>query len=508
MSVYVFGIGGTGSRILRALTLLLASGANTGNHDVVPISIDVDNTNRDTERSIDSIIAYINFKNSIQNSIFSYKPKIRTIKNDDMNDINSINRSQFQLTLSDNLRGDFATYLGYNQLEAIDKEFLKSLYSESANESYTDKKGATITINKELYLNLNDGFKGRPNIGCIAFNELANKQNFVDIINEIASNPSNKIIVIGSIFGGTGSSGLPQIIQILDNYKNNPQSKSANGNNISNEIDNTPLCAINVYPYYNVLNNTNGVSEIVSTKFMAKSKNALNYYMGFTRTDRFYHIYDRPNHSFEYFVGGGTQRNDALWTEIIGAYAVLQFANDGTRISETQTTQHYGYSSFFPDNSPLTNLESGEIKLSNFHQSSKDDIIYPLIKMGITWYVTNRFLTRNDLSTIPFYANLQIGNNINFLNELNRELEWFKSYFDEMNRTTRSLGLFNFEANTLSNFLIINGNIDINTDNIYENRSTLYEKIDNVTDKKQQIYNLAENLATFYFIRLKNERLI
>ena len=40
--LYVFAIGGTGSRVLRSLTMLLASGCKTESSEIVPIIIDPD----------------------------------------------------------------------------------------------------------------------------------------------------------------------------------------------------------------------------------------------------------------------------------------------------------------------------------------------------------------------------------------------------------------------------------------------------------------------------------
>jgi len=41
--LYIFGIGGTGARVLKSLTMLLASGVECGVDTIVPIIIDRDN---------------------------------------------------------------------------------------------------------------------------------------------------------------------------------------------------------------------------------------------------------------------------------------------------------------------------------------------------------------------------------------------------------------------------------------------------------------------------------
>src|SRR3954469_8943559 len=58
-NTFIFGIGGTGGRVVRALTMLLASGVKI-NHSgkIIPIIIDVDAENEDTSRAIKSLDLY------------------------------------------------------------------------------------------------------------------------------------------------------------------------------------------------------------------------------------------------------------------------------------------------------------------------------------------------------------------------------------------------------------------------------------------------------------------
>lgn len=57
--LYIFGIGGTGSRVLRAVTMLAASGVKFGQHEIVPIIIDPDNSNADMTRTVGLMDSYI-----------------------------------------------------------------------------------------------------------------------------------------------------------------------------------------------------------------------------------------------------------------------------------------------------------------------------------------------------------------------------------------------------------------------------------------------------------------
>ena len=56
--IYVFCIGGTGSRVLRSLTMLMASGVRIDASSIVPIIVDPDFANADVTRTIYSIKIY------------------------------------------------------------------------------------------------------------------------------------------------------------------------------------------------------------------------------------------------------------------------------------------------------------------------------------------------------------------------------------------------------------------------------------------------------------------
>ena len=56
--LYVFGIGGTGSRVLRALTMLLASGVKCDAEKIVPIIIDPDDSAADMCFGSDGLLLF------------------------------------------------------------------------------------------------------------------------------------------------------------------------------------------------------------------------------------------------------------------------------------------------------------------------------------------------------------------------------------------------------------------------------------------------------------------
>ena len=69
--LYVFGIGGTGSRVLRSLTMLLAAGVSIDQDrqnpitEIVPVIIDPDSQNGDLTRTVSLMNAYRKIRESL-----------------------------------------------------------------------------------------------------------------------------------------------------------------------------------------------------------------------------------------------------------------------------------------------------------------------------------------------------------------------------------------------------------------------------------------------------------
>ena len=75
--LYIFGIGGTGSRVLKSLVMLAASGVKVEADAIVPIVIDPDFANADLTRTLELIKTYsairkeLSFNDKTSNTFFS-----------------------------------------------------------------------------------------------------------------------------------------------------------------------------------------------------------------------------------------------------------------------------------------------------------------------------------------------------------------------------------------------------------------------------------------------------
>ena len=186
--LYVFGIGGTGARVLRSFTMMMAAGVNICADEVVPIIIDPDASNADLTRTV----TLMNIYRTIHSSL-SFTPK---------NESTFFRKELSQILVNYTLRindTDDKTFLQFIDLPSMDKSsqaMMRMLFSE-----------------KNLGSSMDVGFKGNPNIGSIVLNQIVDSKDFQDFANNFES--GDKIFIISSIFGGTGASGFPLLLKTL-----------------------------------------------------------------------------------------------------------------------------------------------------------------------------------------------------------------------------------------------------------------------------------------------------
>jgi hypothetical protein len=309
MRVFIFGIGGTGSRVLRSLTMLLASGVKFKHPDLtfIPIIIDTDAHNGDTARTRDLLRSYYTIRNtfvdknaSSQSDTF-FNTQIRSFNRLDSTTNDAVDLDvQFNFQNQDNT---FANFIAFNGLNQVDKDIIELLYSDALDEY------------PELHLNLNVGFKGNPNIGSVVFNELKDSQQFKNL--ESSYTKEDRIFIISSIFGGTGASGFPTLVKLI-------RESTSNSN-----LAKTKIGAITVMPYFNV--DAKDDSAINSALFDTKAKAALAFYAEDEKIktiEALYYLAD-PNQSgtLPNVEGGVDQINNGHMVELIAATSIIDFVN-------------------------------------------------------------------------------------------------------------------------------------------------------------------------------------
>ena len=406
--LYVFGIGGTGSRVIKAMTMLFASGVKLDNgfDTVIPIIIDPDTSNGDMNRTKDILRLYQEIRNQVDHPDDFYAQEIKTINELTVNG-GVVNPDYFQFKLKDTDQNTFNQYIGFNSLsdeinEKDDKNFVRLLYSE-----------------KNLKSNLDVGFKGNPNMGSIVLNQFTNSEDFRKFAETF--NDDDAVFIINSIFGGTGAAGFPLLLKNLRGNTNLPRHK---------RISVAPIGGITYLPYFSLSKQ----DEINAESFEEKAKIAIDYYnrtiISKNQINTLYFIGNRGNtNQEEYAVGGQGQRNKAHFLELAGALAILDFCKNINSINGKTQIKEFGIEK------NTENVSFADLNIENVKQLSM-----PLTKFKLYTEYLNKGLKKSLNVSRWTKSNIKITSknkqsllNENYFNspEYKTQIQSFNNHFDE-----------------------------------------------------------------------------
>lgn len=298
-TTHVFAIGGTGARILKSLAFLLATGVNTKpGHVIRPVFLDPDKTNEDGSRAHRALTLYRDIKEAVgaDSGFFG-----TTIESPHGNEINKWGGSL-------GVEGSGAYFrdrINFSGLNDGMKELTRGLF------------GTTL-----LDTTLEKGYLGNPNIGTVAMNMVKAEPWFKSFASNFKD--GDDIMLIGSIFGGTGAAGLPLLVKTLRNA-------------IDYELPNAALLkdarigAIIVQPYFGV--QPKAGSPINENTFRVKTKAALLHYRKNvdSQINAIYALGDDQMKPYPNHEGGSKQENPAHIVEMIGAMNIVHFINRGEK---------------------------------------------------------------------------------------------------------------------------------------------------------------------------------
>jgi len=301
--LFVFGIGGTGARVIKSLTMLLASGIQPGDFEIVPILIDP----HESLEELNNCNALLKLYGSIHNQ--AYKDVTEEIKSGYFfTKLSSLASIAPETGIVDGFNMDgnyevtFGQFLEKSNLPRESKtgDFLSLLYSQNENFSKS----------------LSVGFKGNPNVGSVVLNTMKDTQFYKAF--ETAFGAKDRIFIVSSIFGGTGAAGFPLLLKNLRQHKNM-------------NIRDAQIGAITVMPYFK-LSDPNGdgtqASDIDSRNFLTKTKSALTYYIkNITNLNALYYIADPDEMSKAYKNNELEQKDATHLIEFLSAYSIIHFAN-------------------------------------------------------------------------------------------------------------------------------------------------------------------------------------
>ena len=390
--LYLFAIGGTGSRVLTSLTMLLSSGLKVNAEVIVPMIIDTDVNNGDVEKCRNVIKNYNNIHNALYQNVGEnedeghfFRTKILPPK---------------ELNISGTSYGTLREMINYNTLASTGFSKTKGLFDLLYNEQNKD-------------MQLEKGFLGNPNVGSVVLKNVVETKQFKEFTQDFKQ--EDRIFVISSIFGGTGAAGFPLLLNVF----RDEESKLNNSNYINNAV----IGGVSVLPYFQVdVDKFNsGESAINSSTFITKSKAALSYYNRNLKSlvNALYYVGDTRQSSYENFDGGLEQKNPANFIELTAAKSVLEFLNFEPKaktkddLSQTSTFFEYGVEE--------------DTNLLNLKHLKKDEYIKQFIKyhyynLYVSSYMDEAFKNdklawRNELNLPSNYEKQPFIQNIkNFTN--------------------------------------------------------------------------------------------
>lgn len=407
--LYIFAIGGTGARVLKSLTFLLAAGVKCEATQIIPIIIDPDEANGDVSRTIEILRSYQEIKNLLK---FDSSASNRFFKTSIEPVIDS-----YRITVP-NTNEKFKNFIRFNTLSRENKVLVSLLYSQ-----------------KNLNTNLDVGFKGNPNMGSVVLNQFQNSQGFKDFAGKFEAN--DRIFIISSIFGGTGAAGFPLLLKNLrspsDDLSNHAILKGAN------------IGAISVLPYFGVEDDPE--KTVDKKTFLSKTKAALGYYRDRVNqhVNTMYYIGDQIKRYYENVEGSVGQKNDSHFIELAAALSILDFV--GSDPNENNEVKEFGIRG-----------DVSKITFNDLYDQTKSRIYQPLVQ----YYLTHLFLENGFKNSIKsrFAADLKITSkemNGEFFKEWRKFNKSFWQWLEEMDNNERAFSPMTLDESTQDIFNTING---------------------------------------------------
>lgn len=406
--LFLFAIGGTGERVLRSFTMLLASGVPTfDSYEVYPIIVDYDTENKDKERTVELLQNYANihqaaFTRHGQSSDLRTQPgQFFAAK---LTNLIGLENFVFPFHPA-NKHEKFKEHIGYENFSGdtlATKQLLKSLYDESNR------------ADAELNLDMTVGFKGNPNIGSVVFHTISSTTEFSAFTARFQPEAGDKVVIIGSLFGGTGASGIPEIVKAIN--EKHPSAR---------------IATILVLPYFAPAEQRGGA--IKASRFNSKTKAALSYYKDaglMDKIDKIYYVGDPYPTVVPYCEGGEGQKNNANLVELIASIMIEHYV-DG------RDAQRKEFKFSLPTSIVVRKgQKSGQrLFMYDFDVMSIDKVLKHLVELAIAMKLFHDEIKSGNAKAKDFFKYLNLDNvkdqSVDALSKLCLSLEAFYHKYQE-----------------------------------------------------------------------------
>lgn len=465
--LYIFGIGGTGSRVIKSLLMLAATGVKIEADAIVPIIVDPDFANADVTRTIEQIKCYsairkeISFNDASKNAFFEIA--INNVVND------------YRLAIRDTKNKKFREFIEFSTLSKENRAFASMLFSE-----------ANLEADMEV------GFKGNPNIGSVVLNQFTDSQDFIDFA--ASFKPGDRIFIISSIFGGTGASGFPLLLKNLRGLDSSIPNSDA--------IQHSPIGAISVLPYFAVKPNDD--SAINSSTFIGKTKAALQYYEKNVNGDKssvnvLYYIGDERSKQYENEEGGITQKNNAHIVELAAALSVVDFASiqdDSPHLlceEDTTTSRIYAPDAVFKEFGIENDVQ--EVLFGNLTQATRDLLCRPMTQFVLFAKYINEHL--KDATSVQWARDNKFDNAFlksPFATNINKFINAYLEWLNEMSDNDRAFKPFKLSVKSSDLYSIVDGIKPSSINALWAMGKSGYDLYDAALNREQS--SLSKNLTS------------
>ena len=302
MGRYIFFIGGSGARAYKAFLHCCAAGV-IQQDSVEVLLLDADQKNKANIDCSELYKAYDYHRSILSNqNVDEFKCKIT------MNTEKAVSPVNHDISYLEQVTGQDSTEL----------RVMSWLYTK---EERTQK--------------LEKGFYAHPNIGCVFFQDIQNKR-FLSCLRKIKSElnsdsaESVDVALVGSIFGGTGASGIPCILKSIYDYLGREV--------LAKRFEKLHLGGVLITPYFKIPEKKDDDDDIVISDqdFYFNTKESLKYYRFFMQEgmdktqEHFNSIYVVGQNELDvvnstYADGGENQENKPHIVELYAALALKQF---------------------------------------------------------------------------------------------------------------------------------------------------------------------------------------
>lgn len=306
---YVIGVGGTGTKCVEAFVHLCAMGAVQSAETVEIRIVDIDEDGGNYHRLLEVINNYDAARGIVQ--------KIKNEKGSEGS------KKWFGPNLSTGIQFTWSTREDTKQSNYC----LDDLITASQGDEKQIHLMHALFSKKEREMELKQGARGIPRIGsllCAKGLDLYNMDSFWRELfggAAMAGADEKRVIVFGSLFGGTGASCTPTIVKRLKNWADDKHINLKVGMGL-------------MLPYFCF--DSDGKIEASrlraeSDMFIMNSKAALQYYKETDVLDKAYNLYcfgdkiDDKVRKVDFALGQRPQKNDAMPVEILAGEAIADF---------------------------------------------------------------------------------------------------------------------------------------------------------------------------------------